>query len=528
MLAGSLQEAGLHFGNVLSKGLKGKNAKGLIEPESIIFMHENLLKKNGGSWHEPPDEIKWQRLHRAVRDLFIESREHVSQWGFKEPRTLLTFEGWADVLEDWDAIGIFRNPVEVALSLNSRNGFDMDKCFDLWVQYNQRLLALHKRYGFAIFEFSADAERTKDGIKRAIKKLGLSSSTELTFFEPSLRKFEADTTQVPASVQKLYEELRRAAESPSFTALSTRLNPKFLGAQAYRVSGIAARCDWVVLTDMEKSKTHLHKNVPTQSPRHIFLSRSHPFVAIRYFVNRILPGLKHPFVLVSGSHDTTIPNQLDKRFRRFNGVEKGLIDQLMKHPLLLHWMVENIDEIRSPKMSPLPCGMVFPRAGSHDLIVPEIRSLRDRPGQILCAHRIRGGGQWETRSQVSRLARTDWADMTTVVEGEVSEKAYSDLIQSHKFVLCVQGGGLDPSPKAWQAILHGAIPIIKSSALQAAYKELPVVFVPEWEAAAITEVKLNNWVDSLEPWITANRSQVIERLGIDYWWAKIEKFVQAP
>lgn len=35
------------------------------------------------------------------------------------------------------------------------------------------------------------------------------------------------------------------------------------------------------------------------------------------------------------------------------------------------------------------------------------------------------------------------------------------LMQSHAFVLCAEGGGVDPSPKAWQAILHGAIPIIR-------------------------------------------------------------------
>jgi hypothetical protein len=40
--------------------------------------------------------------------------------------------------------------------------------------------------------------------------------------------------------------------------------------------------------------------------------------------------------------------------------------------------------------------------------------------------------------------------------------------------------GLDPSPKAWEAILLGTIPIIQYSTLDDAYERFPVVFVNEW------------------------------------------------
>jgi len=207
VLAGSLQEAGLYFGKVLDGNVRGKNAKGLIEPEAVIFMHENLLQANNGSWHEPPQEVIWARLHTSVRDLFIESRSNRQIWGFKEPRTLITFEGWLDALETWSAVGIIRNPAKVVMSLHNRNGFGFNKCFDIWVAYNQRLLALHKEYGFPIMEFASDAEQTKASIQKIIKILGLDSSAQPSFFEPSLRNFEDTELELPANVRQLYDEL---------------------------------------------------------------------------------------------------------------------------------------------------------------------------------------------------------------------------------------------------------------------------------------------------------------------------------
>lgn len=207
VLAGSLQEAGLYLGKVLSNNVSGKNPKGLIEPEALIFMHENLLQANGGNWHTPPQEIIWQRLHTSVRDLFIESRANRPHWGFKEPRTLITFEGWVNAVDTWDAVGIIRDPAKVAMSLHNRNGFDLNKCFDIWMHYNQRLLALHKKYGFPIIEFASDAEQTLAGIQNAIKILGLDSSAPLSFYEPSLRKFEDTKITIPPQVQQLFDAL---------------------------------------------------------------------------------------------------------------------------------------------------------------------------------------------------------------------------------------------------------------------------------------------------------------------------------
>ena len=58
----------------------------------------------------------------------------------------------------------------------------------------------------------------------------------------------------------------------------------------------------------------------------------------------------------------------------------------------------------------------------------------------------------------------------------VSRKEYLALVASVPFVACVHGGGLDPSPKAWEALLVGTIPIIGINILQ--YAPLPLSLYP--------------------------------------------------
>ena len=90
--------------------------------------------------------------------------------------------------------------------------------------------------------------------------------------------------------------------------------------------------------------------------------------------------------------------------------------------------------------------------------------------------------------------------------------------------MCVHGGGQDPSPKAWEAMLAGTIPIVQHFPGDQPYRELPVVFVDNWSAAVINETRLRSWLTQLSPYYedAALRQKVVERLHSKYWWAKVE------
>ena len=93
-------------------------------------------------------------------------------------------------------------------------------------------------------------------------------------------------------------------------------------------------------------------------------------------------------------------------------------------------------------------------------------------------------------------------------------------ISEHRFVICAEGGGLDPSPKAWVSLIHGAIPIIRRTALADAYAHLPVAIVDDWSEDALSMDRLGQWQARLAPALETleGRRMTEFRLSMDYWW----------
>ncbi len=312
-----------------------------------------------------------------------------------------------------------------------------------------------------------------------------------------------------------------------FTPHSTRLFPKFQGAEAYVLTGIAARCDRVVLSDRVEPHVADRLQTDPDSVRTVFVSlRAHEY-ALTYFLDTVLPQLHRPFVLITGSEDVTLPHQVDKRWPALPGLMRERLFKLAKHPLLLAWFCENLDTCFHPKVRPLPLGMVYPDSDAipATLTAPEWGRTADRYRRVLCAHRVREGAQWEPRRTVTALARSHWRPFTTVLEAPVDEVEYEALIHNHAFVLCVEGGGLDPSPKAWKALLNGAVPIIRRTAVSEAYAAFPVVTVGDWTEQALCPAKIETWFTRYfrTGFMRVQREMILERLGIEYWWASVQR-----
>lgn len=316
-----------------------------------------------------------------------------------------------------------------------------------------------------------------------------------------------------------------ALSDSGFIPLSTRLFPKFKGAEAFHLTGIAGRCDWVVLSDRERPYVADRLSKDVSEVRTVFVSlRSHEAALAHFFAN-VLPRLKRPFVLVTGSEDVTLPYQTDKRWPAMPESLLGQLIALADHPLLKAWFCENLDTAFHDKVEPLPLGLVSPDADRDRwLQLPPWNRLDRRAKRVLCAHRVRDGDQWAPRRHVTTLAGTQWRSFTTILTEPVSEDEFSELLQTHAFVLCVEGGGLDPSPKAWQSLFNGAVPIMRETPTTAGYEAWPCIRVPDWHADALSLEKLDEWFNRYfaNGFMRKSRAQVRERLGLDYWWAKIE------
>jgi hypothetical protein len=137
-------------GGVVQSGSKG----GHHEDKEFVDFHEEILRANRSSifvTQEKKLPLKINpRLHRRAADL-IAARKNWPQWGWKDPRTTLFLDFWADVSEQIKFLFIFREPLQVVDSL-IRRGRDpiISKnpvvALQSWLVYNQQILSFFKQY----------------------------------------------------------------------------------------------------------------------------------------------------------------------------------------------------------------------------------------------------------------------------------------------------------------------------------------------------------------------------------------------
>lgn len=306
-------------------------------------------------------------------------------------------------------------------------------------------------------------------------------------------------------------------------------------------SGISCLCDWVFTVNAFFGDMNI-------KPKTIYVTKE--FLP-RFWKFAI--SIDSYYVLISAGGDITIPKNTDLRYQPYadfgpNSVAwKAMIDS----PRIIHWFIENHDE-EHPKVSTLPCGIVNHGPGSNDLgitiLLNQYRNLTatgplQKTIQVLSVDRFRSGqGQWKDRGdayfgcQKSSFCTTAVKSVTfepnsnRIAETDAPQEDFVKLVLSSKFVVMAHGGGLDPSPKAWEVLVLGSIPILQRSPLQNGYKKLPVAFVdsivdfldPQNEAKS--KKQMEQWEQELGPYCvfgSALRNETFYRLTTDYWWSQV-------
>ncbi len=142
-LAGTLEQAGVFLGEVATHNTF--NLKGNRENNTIRDLNGGVLGDNGAAWNRPPVQPPvWSDERRAELDEIIRGYAGRAVWGFKDPRTLLTLEGWLDALPRLECVGTVRHPLAVARSLRSRpRGPELPEGIRIWAAYNARLWQWH-------------------------------------------------------------------------------------------------------------------------------------------------------------------------------------------------------------------------------------------------------------------------------------------------------------------------------------------------------------------------------------------------
>ena len=219
LVAGSLEAAGLYLGNVNTWARF--NQKGNRENEDIRALNERILARVGASWDRPPRaQVAWSHEDGLDGlDLIKPYLNYWGPWGFKDPRTVWTIEGWLGILPNPQIVAVVRHPALVAQSLAFRPGSlqtSYDAGLDLWEAYNAEILRLACQIRFPILHFSTDPSQWNifaTRLELIRQKLGLPFSSR-QFYAPELvHQSEAEAT-IPRSLQSLFDKLCAPASAP--------------------------------------------------------------------------------------------------------------------------------------------------------------------------------------------------------------------------------------------------------------------------------------------------------------------------
>lgn len=212
---------------------------------------------------------------------------------------------------------------------------------------------------------------------------------------------------------------------------------------------------------------------------------------IKYFINKILPLIDKPFILVTHNSDYS----------------SGKQGQIIKHPKLIKWFGQNMEKI-SDKTEGLPIGLenqMWKRTNfniiEQNKSVPKTNllylnfSLKTNKSRVGVMNKLLGKG-------FRRNGSLPWNE-------------YMRELASYKFAISPKGNGVD-CHRTWEALYLGVIPIVEKSDHMSYFKDLPILFVDDYDE--IDEKFLNEMYE-----VFRNRSFNLEKLDINYY---KERFLQ--
>jgi len=127
------------------------NPEGFFENKRFLELNDAILHKAGGNWLEPPlkEAILEQKSEflSDITSIVNEYNENGLNWGWKDPRTSLTIPLFHEHLINPHYISVFREPLEVAKSLNRRNGISIEKGMLCAKEYNYRIIQFLSEFG---------------------------------------------------------------------------------------------------------------------------------------------------------------------------------------------------------------------------------------------------------------------------------------------------------------------------------------------------------------------------------------------
>ncbi|HEY0832840.1 MAG TPA: hypothetical protein VGE72_02925 [Azospirillum sp.] len=227
-LAGTFHKLGLDFGSNLMPPEEGSNEMGFWEHNSIVPIHERILRALDSHWSDPAAlPVGWterpeiQELAREIADVLRHDFARPGDWGMKDPRMCRLLPLWLPLFAGVDARPVFvvtsRHPFEVARSLAKRDGMSLDRSYELWYRHMAEAEAYSRGHPRVFLRYEALLADWRGAVGRALGTLdfpalagGMAAhGAEIdAFLSPALRHNAADEArfraEAPEHVQRLH------------------------------------------------------------------------------------------------------------------------------------------------------------------------------------------------------------------------------------------------------------------------------------------------------------------------------------
>lgn len=308
--------------------------------------------------------------------------------------------------------------------------------------------------------------------------------------------------------------------------MNTRMFQWNKGKQS-KATGIGAKCDVIILN---KTLTIFNKSI--NNVKTVFLNTRLAKTGYNLLYNLLTTELSNNsnLIVIIGGEDITFPNSVDKRHVPSTQSELDFYHKLVNLQNVEKFYIENLDSQMSPNVYPYPLGFSLREGPINMKFFLKYQNKNfNRPLKFTNMNRIRNGkGEWELRAKVNELCRT--AQWTPFYHHTGLIKNYPKFLKtlaSYPFTLAVNGGGIDPNPKIFEAMLVGTIPIvIKREPYTNVYKNMPVIVLENtWNKDTFTKKRLKKWYEQCKTFLENEdaRNEVLYKLTLKYWWNYMTK-----
>lgn len=190
LLMQMLSRCGVYAGEDERIGRPGgdDNPSGYWEHPGFRRLNDRILGELGGSWRSvPPLDGGWaasrlglQALEQEARTLLDRFRDR-PLWGWKDPRNALTLPFWRSRIPDLRGVVIFRNPIQVAMSMQERRtrgnldfSVPFDAALDLWLTYYEGIRThIEALPGHVIVHYEALLHDPQEELRRIFASLDI-------------------------------------------------------------------------------------------------------------------------------------------------------------------------------------------------------------------------------------------------------------------------------------------------------------------------------------------------------------------